>query len=278
MGPGDAMAGAMAGYENMAEMMAGGGGAGFVGERSAYDRRYVDTAYEPIEASKVKLVLGGATLPEQNLELIVAKRVPFRLAVKMDERKINEFIAICANSEFVFEVNQVRINRYDGNEEIRFNGGATSTAGGGGMAGMYGGMGGGDKLGGGMGMGLSLGGPGGENSGPSEALKPTPVESRTDFMVDVEYYGVVKIYNPVRENFLRLAAGQEVIDETADAELEEEAKADAAATAAAAGQPAAAQPNAGAPAQPAAGAPAQPANGDAADPNAAQAQDNATTS
>ena len=56
----------------------------------------------------------------------------------------------------------------------------------------------------------------GNSMEPGKELVPTPVESRTDFMVSVEFYGVVKIYNPVRENFLRLAAGQDVVDETAD--------------------------------------------------------------
>ena len=91
----------------------------------AYDKRYVDPSFEPIAATQVKAVLGGAELPENNLELIVAKRVPFRIAVEIDERKINEFIAICANSEFVFEVNQLRVNRHLSHPgEIKFNGGA----------------------------------------------------------------------------------------------------------------------------------------------------------
>ena len=59
------------------------------------------------------------------------------------------------------------------------------------------------------------GGGGGGPAAPGGKLVPTPVESRTDFMVSVEFYGVVKIYNPVRENFLRLAAGQDVVDDTA---------------------------------------------------------------
>ena len=150
-------------------------------------------------------MLGGSTLPEKNLELIVAKRVPFRIAVEIDERKINEFIAICANSEFVFEVNQLRVNRHlQFPGEIEFNGGAEASSSGGGRyeedsyEEEY------------------VGGGAGEVEGPREDLLPTPVESRTNFMVSVEFYGVVKIYNPVRENFLRLAAGQDVVDLTAD--------------------------------------------------------------
>ena len=240
----------------------GGGGmmGGPVGEGSAYDQRYVNPNLEVIAASEVRAVLGGAALPETNLELIVAKRVPFRLAVEMDERKINEFIAICANSEFVFEINQVRVNRHlDFPGKIEFNGGSVGSEEGK------------DDMGG-MGNDLSAGGGGGA-SAPSDKLTPTPVESRQDFMVSVEYYGIVKIYNPVRENFLRLAAGQNVVDDTADPTMESPAAAGAAGAvppaggaAAGAAQPAVAQPAA---AQPAA---AQP---DAAQPAAAAPADDA---
>ena len=236
-------------------------------EPVAYHKRYVDPNFEAIAASQVKAVLGGIDLPETNLELIVAKRVPFRIAVEMDERKINEFIAICANSDFVFEVNQLRINRHTTEEVIKFNGGAPQNSENmGGMGGMgAGGMGAGGLGAGGMGGGMSGGmmgggamGSGGSPTGPTEDLEPTLVESRTDFMVSVEFYGVVKIYNPVRENFLRKAAGQEVVDDTVDLKLAAEAE-EAAAKAAAAPRNAAAQPGA---AQP--GAAQQPAVGQTA--------------
>ena len=187
--------------------------ADLLASRNAYHNRYVDPNFESISAMQVKAVLGGATLPETNLELIVAKRVPFRIALEIDERKINEFIAICANSEFVFEVNQLRVNRhlsYPG--EIVFNGGVDQTDDGMGN-GFRDLLGADDDLDDGMG---GIGGGIGNSMEPGKELVPTPVESRTDFMVSVEFYGVVKIYNPVRENFLRLAAGQDVVDETAD--------------------------------------------------------------
>ena len=265
----------------------GPGGADALHEAVAYHERYVDPNFEAIAASQVKAVLGGAALPETNLELIVAKRVPFRIAVEMDERKINEFVAICANSDFVFEVNQLRVNRHVPGEMIELNGGAPqNTEGlGGGMGGMGGmGMGGmGGMMGGDMGgamNGMGMGGMGGAAGAPTEDLEPTPVEKRTDFMVSVEFYGVVKIYNPVRENFLRKAAGQEVVDETVDLKLAAEAEAAAAAAAAAAPaprNPAAAQPAAAGAAQPAAPGAAQPADAGApaaqpADAGAGEAQ------
>ena len=194
------------------------------GHRIPYHGRYVDPSFEPIGSDEVFNVIAGNTMPAANLELIVAKRVPFRIAVKMDERKIPAFIAQCANSAFVFEVNQVRINTHIPSEGIEFNGGITSNATDAGSSGMGGmGMGMGmdmsysdpsddmymmEEMMGGMGMGgMGMGG------GTSQALKQlesTPVESRVNFDVNVEFYGIVKIYNPVREDFLRKAAGQEV--------------------------------------------------------------------
>jgi hypothetical protein len=192
-------------------------------EKNPYHGRYVGPDLTPIKASEVKAVIGGEVLPENNLELIVAKRVPFRLAVEMDEREIHNFIAICANSNFVFEVNQLRVNRhFVTNEEIKFNGGITKndTAGMGGPGMGMGGMGGpGMGMGGMGGPGMGMGGMGGPGMGGGnidlDKLDSRDIESRTNFDVAVEFYGVVKIYNPVRENFLRKAAGQEVVDETA---------------------------------------------------------------
>jgi hypothetical protein len=46
--------------------------------------------------------------------------------------------------------------------------------------------------------------------GSADGLDASPVEIRTNYDVDVEFYGIVKIYNPVREKFLRRAAGENV--------------------------------------------------------------------
>ena len=73
--------------------------------------RYVDKNFKPLTATQVQEILTGKTFPEENLELLVAKRVPVRIALKMDERKIDDFIAACANSPFAFEIWQVRVNR-----------------------------------------------------------------------------------------------------------------------------------------------------------------------
>ena len=73
--------------------------------------RYVDKDFQPLSATEVQDILKGKVFPEENLELLVAKRVPVRIALRMDERKIDDFIAACANSPFAFEIWQVRVNR-----------------------------------------------------------------------------------------------------------------------------------------------------------------------
>ncbi len=184
---------------------------------SPFHGRYVDQDFKPYSADVVKGVITGSTLPDSNIELIVSKRVPVRIALVMDERKIADFIAACANSPFAFEIHQVRINRHIAGQGIELNGGAKRQAG----------LGGGG--GGGLGMDMmdmdmdmmdmDMGLSGGGSSVQEIELKSTPVEVRTNYDVSVEFYGIVKIYNPVREKFLRKAAGLEEpavnLDETA---------------------------------------------------------------
>jgi hypothetical protein len=154
----------------------------------AWHGRYVNANLEPIEAATVQAAVSGETLPADNLELVVAKRVPVRIAVQMDERAIPRFLAACANSPFAFEVWQVRINRHDPAEVIKLRGGgdgavATSRqAGGAGVAG--------------------IGGPSDEST--RKAANAT-VALRRDYDVGVEFYGIIKIYNPVNEKLLGVA-------------------------------------------------------------------------
>ncbi len=191
-----------------AGMGRGGGGMGRGGAGGGYNpdaagfppfhRRYVDLDFNPLTSEKILEVINANSLsevPEQELELVIAKRVPFRIAVKMDERRIADFMAACANSPFAFEINQVRINKHDPNGEEIPIGGVNSDDGGIGAAGFSAGSG-----GGGIGIGD---GPGGGGGGSSSQ----PVEVRTNFDVNVEFYGIVKIYNPVREDLLRQAIG-----------------------------------------------------------------------
>ena len=168
----------------------------------AFHGRYVNANLEPIEAEKIQNVLTSKTLPADNLEVVVAKRVPVRLAVQMDERKIADFLVSCANSPFAFEVWQIRINRHDGEEVIKLRGGE---------GGSQGGPGGRDRAGDARGgrsesqfgtMGGGGGGGGGAANLTNTGSGSTGADSiavRSNFDVGVEFYGIVKIYNPVNE-------------------------------------------------------------------------------
>ena len=161
----------------------------FVG-RVPYDERYVDVNFQPLAAEVVKGVVTGTELPTENLELLVAKRVPVRIALRMDERSIPDFMAECANSEFAFEIQQVRWNRHKpGGGDIVDNAPASGPGGLGGRGG-----------------GLAFG----SGSSSATTLHSSPIETRTSYDVNVEFFGIVKIYNPVRENLLRAAAGLEL--------------------------------------------------------------------
>ena len=145
-----------------------------------FHNMYVDTKFEPIASEEVLKVVEGTELPESHLELIIAKRLPVRIGLKMDERKIPDFMAACINSPFSFEIQQVRINRHlSGGEVIKLGGdpsGTTSKA----------------------------------RDGKSKAFDDVlRVETRTNYDVNVEFFGIIKIYNPVRADLIRKAAGIE---------------------------------------------------------------------
>jgi len=159
---------------------------------SPVEGRYVDSNFEPLEAEKVKTILSSDVLPEEELELIVSKRVPVRIAVRMKETEIVNFMAACANSPFAFEIQQVRWNKHLPGEEIPIGGGGLATGARGGMP-----------------TGFGQFGQGRISSQQGPVLKSTPVEIRTNYDVNVEFYGIVKIYNPVRAKVLRAAAGLE---------------------------------------------------------------------
>ncbi len=180
---------------------------------SPYHHRYVDLNFDPLGAAKVKEIIESPELPPEDLELIVSKRVPVRIAVRMKETEIATFMAACANSPFAFEIQQVRWNRHQKGEQIELGGQR-----GGGFGGLGTGRSGGGRpspgrslLGGGAGGGI-FGGGGGSGTSVAPALESTPVEVRTNYDVNVEFYGIVKIYNPVRPKVLQAAAGLEEVE------------------------------------------------------------------
>ena len=145
-----------------------------------FHNMYVDTKFEPIASEEVLKVVKGIELPESHLELIIAKRLPVRIGLRMDERKISDFMAACVNSPFSFEIQQVRINRHTpGGEVIALGGGPARST-------------------------------GSKKDFASQSFDDVSrVETRTNYDVNVEFFGIIKIYNPVRADLIRKAAGIE---------------------------------------------------------------------
>ncbi len=176
------------------------------------DKRYVNQEYQPLSAEELResTNLDGETLAPEKAYLSVAKRMPIRMRVTIDGRKIPKFLTACANAELTVEVRQIRVNRPPGL--------SATTAGGGGVESFSGGY----PPGGNM----FEGGPGGAISSPFGSSATTMAAegsggmemgpggvgaTRFPFDVDLEIYGIVYIYNPV-------ARQQLVVEETAGAE------------------------------------------------------------
>jgi hypothetical protein len=205
--------------------------------RDPAERRYVDDKYQPLPATRLRSALTSKT-PEDIL-LAVAKRMPVRIGVRIDQRKLNVLLAACGNAKLPVEVRQVRINRPpapSGGMGGGYGGGYASTGeggyGGGGMmpGGLGGGMSsfggassdGGSAFGGGMssfgggsafgGGGSAFGGTpsygeagGGYGGGYTPGMRAPTQDSTIDHNeVILELYGIVYIYNPANKAQLNM--------------------------------------------------------------------------
>lgn len=216
--------------------MPGGGEGGMGGMEQMMARdpainRYVDDKYQPLPPERLRGAL-KSTAPEDAL-LAVAKRIPVRLRLMVDQRKLNVLLAKCGNSKLPFEVRQVRINRppaapgagggmgggYGGGEGGMPGGGGF--AGGGGFGGGFGGEGGGGlggfggglggmPGGGGFGGGMPGGGEGGFGGGmgmgsgrPGMVAGSVTSDATVDpNLIPIELFGIVYIYNPANKEQL----------------------------------------------------------------------------
>lgn len=141
--------------------------------------RYVDLNYQPMTAEA--LATATKSGDTATAYLAVAKRMPIRLRLQMDTRKINKLLAECGNSELPIEIRQVRINCERGA------------------------AGGGPAIGPGVGVGREgpgmIGPPRIEGGRGPGAVAPQAQggEQNQAFPYDstVEIYGIVHIFNPV---------------------------------------------------------------------------------
>ena len=144
-------------------------------ETDPADKRYIDTANKPIPASTLRSAMDGKS-PE-NAFMNVAKRLPVKLTLKMDQRKLPKLLSACGNARLMVEIRQVRINT-SGSSAASFGSGGGAQSVGGFESGGFGG---------GFGFGA--------------ATSTAPVVSKSsasDYPYDlpIEVYGVIYIYNP----------------------------------------------------------------------------------
>jgi len=159
--------------------------------------RYVDTKYQPIPAEDLRSAR-ESTDPELAY-LAVAKRMPVRMRVRINQLAIPRFLSACANADLTVEVRQMRMNRSSGQDGSGGGGGG----GGGGILG--GGQPGASPFGATEGMGAIAGG--GMGGASSQDLFP--------WDVDVEIYGIVYIYNPVDDEKLKYVDEEDVTPDVA---------------------------------------------------------------
>ncbi len=250
----ESAAGPPMGMEASAE---GPGAGGVVMTPDPANGRYVDAAYAPLTAEDLRSKMKSES-PE-DAYFAVAKRVPVRLRLKVDQRRLQTLIAECGNANLLFEIRQIRIGDTVPAAAAGMGGGMSSMLGfgtgsetGAGMPGDGGGASDAMGMGGGM-MGSEpgmMGGMPGMGMGAGMNMKT--------WDVPVEIYGVVYLFNPPDPSKLGLnkVTAETEVKEKVEVNAAEAQAADQNATAAAqaAGQ---AQPGAAQPGQPAA-QPGQP--------------------
>lgn len=165
--------------------------------------RYVDRDYRMIPGSKLREVFAQEPTPE-NAYLRVAKRIPVRMGLQMDVRKLARLLVACSNSPLIIEVRQVRVNRHSPRD-------GTSGAGGG-QAGAYGGV--------NRGGTQELGNYGAAGAGYGAQGKSSSTTTAESHVAPVEIYGVVLIYNPVDAKTLEVKPGEGDEDAAEDEDAE----------------------------------------------------------
>ncbi|MEY4178039.1 MAG: hypothetical protein RLY70_1613 [Planctomycetota bacterium] len=202
MGGGGGMAPGMGGMAGM------GGMGGATADVDPLENRYVDVDLNPVQAETARNALTVATATDAILA--VAKRMPVRLQLQVDIRRLNRLLAECGNANLPLEIRQVRINPPAGGAGGGGMGGGAMAGGGMPMMGNMGaGAGGGAPPpmggeGGMMGGGAMGGGAmGGMMGGMGRGRVATIAAQSYD--VNVELFGLVYIYNPPNQSKLGTA-------------------------------------------------------------------------
>lgn len=177
--------------------MGPGGAAGASGD--PLEARYVDTDLMPLAASRIREAL-QVRAPNDAL-LAVVKRMPVRLQLVIDIRRLNRLLAECGNSSLPLEIRQVRINRDGSSSSSASSMDSMSGPSAGGMAPPGGGAGGGGMAPPGMqtGGGGGIGGIGGMAPSRGRIGGASTAAEEDSFETKVELFGLVYLFNPVNE-------------------------------------------------------------------------------
>lgn len=146
------------------------------------DGRYVDEKYEPLTADALQKV--GPSKPL----LAIAKRMPIRMRLIIDQRKLSELLIECGNSTLIVEIRQVLFNpgaRFEGRLEQQ--GGERSRN---------------QKIGSQVGSSRLA-----ETSSGSKYVG-SQSDQNNSFERPVELYGIIYIYNPVDKKLLGIEESQ----------------------------------------------------------------------
>lgn len=188
--------------------------------------RYVDKNNVPLAGYQLREAIappapGAMTMtqtnPAETALLTVAKRMPIRIRLEIDQRKLNKLLTEFGNAPLPVEVRQLRINREPaplGSPESFFAG-IGAMGGGGAMPGATGGgampgaTGGGVREGGGgypapgamPGPRYGEGMPGGGTGTPLAVTRDATLDTN---LIKLELYGIVYLYNPVNRTVLGL--------------------------------------------------------------------------
>lgn len=186
MGP---MGGPAMGGPGMGGPAMGGPGMGGQTSLDPLDNRYVDINLQPLKAGTIRDALKSRD-PKGAL-LSVIKRMPVRLQLVVDIRRLNRLLAECGNSDLPLEIRQVRINRQGASASsisgVDMGAGGNLSGPPGGVGGV-GGVGGMSDAGGGMLMPGGRGRVGGAAGGDDDSYE-----------TKIEIFGLVYLFNPVNE-------------------------------------------------------------------------------
>lgn len=146
------------------------------------DERYVDDNFEPMAAADLRKVVDNENV--SNVTLAVAKRMPVRMRVRVDQRKLHDLLIACGNSRLVVEVRQLRFDPDAVGKKSGDGGGRR-------MPGSFAGA--------GVGPAMMMG-PGPSTFGASAGRDNQSTGETHDKLI--ELYGIIYIYNPVDEKLL----------------------------------------------------------------------------